>query len=60
MLKLSIDKDGNITNTFYPMMQNDNYTYINSGEKGKEQLELLKELSINTVVSDDYVVTELK
>lgn len=60
MLKLSIDKDGNITNTFYPMMQDDNYTYINSGEKGKEQLELLKELSINTVVSDDYVVTELK
>ena len=60
MLKLSIDKEGNIVNTFYPMMQNDNYTYINSGEKGKEQLELLKSLSINAVVSDDYVVTEIK
>ena len=60
MLKLSIDKNGNIINTFYPMMQEDNFTYINSGENGKKQLESLKNLSINTVISDDYVLTELK
>ena len=60
MLKLSIDKEGNLTNVFYPMMQRDNFTYINSGEDGRSQLELLRKLSINTVISDDFVVTELK
>lgn len=60
MLKFSIDKEGNITNVFYPMMQSENFTYINSGEKGKDQLESLRNLSINAKISDDYVVTESK
>ncbi|MBQ5837200.1 MAG: CapA family protein [Clostridia bacterium] len=60
MLKFSIDKDGNIKNVFYPMMQRDNFTYINSGENGKTQFESLRSLSINAEISDDYVVTESK
>ena len=60
MLKLSIDKDGNIQNVFYPMMQAGNFTYINSGEKGKSQFELLKSLCLNAQISDDYVVFETK
>ena len=60
MMKFSIDKDGNIKNVFYPMMQRDNFTYINSGENGKTQFESLKSLSINAEISDDYVVTESK
>lgn len=60
MLKFSIGKDGSITNVFYPMMQRDNFTYINSGEDGRSQFELLERLSINTKISDDFVVTESK
>ena len=60
MLKVSIDEDGNLTNVFYPMMQNDNFTYINSGEAGKSQLELLRSLCINAKISDDFIVTEDK
>lgn len=58
MLKTSIDSDGGISNVFYPMMQKDNFTYINSGENGASQLELLRSLLINAKISDDYVVTE--
>ncbi len=60
MLKFTIGKEGEITNVFYPMMQEDNFTYINSGEKGKVQFAELKQLLINAEVSDDYVVTEPK
>ena len=60
MLKLTIDKSGNIENVFYPMMQEDNFTYINSGEKGQKQLDQLKSLLINAKISDDYIVTEEK
>ncbi|MBQ8896598.1 MAG: CapA family protein [Clostridia bacterium] len=59
MLKTSITPDGEIKNVYYPMMQKDNFTYINSGEAGKSQFELLKSLLINTEISDDYVVTEI-
>ncbi len=58
MLKTSITPEGEIKNVFYPMMQKDNFTYINSGEKGKEQFALLKSLLINAEISDEYEVTE--
>ena len=60
MLKTTINADGTIGNVYYPMMQKDNFTYINSGEKGKSQFELLKSLLINAEISDDYTVTEPK
>lgn len=59
MLKTSINPDGTIENSYFPMMQKDNLTYINSGEKGKSQFELLKSLLINAAISEDYKVTEL-
>ena len=58
MLKTSIDPEGQISNIFYPMMQKDNFTYINSGEKGASQLAQLRSLLINAKISDDYAVTE--
>lgn len=58
MLKTSISSDGELTNVFYPMMQAGNFTYINSGEEGAEQLEELLNISINADISDDYTVTE--
>lgn len=60
MLKAVFKPDGSIENTFYPMMQEGNFTYINDGEKGKSQLELLKSISINVNIADDFVVTPKK
>ncbi len=60
MLKTTITPEGELVNTFYPMKQTNSFTFINSGEKGKEQMELLLELAINTDISDDYIVTEAK
>lgn len=60
MLKSTITPDGELINTFYPMKQTNSFTFINSGEKGKEQMELLLELAINTDIAEDYVVTESK
>ena len=57
MLKTTITPDGEIINHFYPMMQKNNFTYINSGEEGKGQLDLLKSLLINAEISDVYEVT---
>ncbi len=57
MLKMSISDDGKIENTFYPMMQTGNFTSINSGDSGKEQLSLLRSLLINAKISDDFVIT---
>ena len=58
MYKLTINEDGEMINVFYPMMQTSNFTYINSGEKGAQQLAQLRSLLINAEISDDYVVTE--
>ncbi len=58
MLKTSITPEGEIINHFYPMMQKGNFTYINSGEEGKSQFELLKSLLINASISEDYKITE--
>ncbi len=60
MLKTTINPDGELINTFYPMKQTNSFTFINSGEKGKSQMELLLSLAINTDIADDYVVTEAK
>ncbi len=58
MLKTNISDDGEFTNTFYPLMHKDNFTYINSGEKGESQLAELRGLLINAEVSDDYTVID--
>ena len=58
MLKTSISQDGKIDNVYYPMMQKNNFTYINYGEDGKNQLEELRNISYNAKISDDFVVTE--
>ncbi len=58
MLKTSIDSEGNFKNVYYPMMQKDNFTYINSGEKGVAQFQQLRDLCINCEVSDEYEVIE--
>lgn len=60
MLKTTITSEGDIVNTFYPMKQTNSFTFINLGEKGKAQMELLLELAINTDISEDYIVTEAK
>ncbi len=60
MLKVNISDDGEITNVFYPMMQSGNFTYINSGEDGASQFELLKEISINVNITEDFIVTDPK
>jgi len=60
MLKTTISPGGELTNTFYPMKQTNSFTFINSGEKGKDQMDLLLQLAINTDISDDFVVTEAK
>lgn len=60
MLKTTINADGELINTFYPMKQTNSFTFINSGEKGKSQMELLLSLAINTEIAEDYVVTESK
>ena len=60
MLKFNISDDGEITNTFYPMMQVKNMTYINSGEEGASQLEDLRNISININIGDDFIVTDPK
>jgi poly-gamma-glutamate synthesis protein (capsule biosynthesis protein) len=60
MLKVSISPEGDLTNVYYPMMQADNFTYINSGADGEAQLNELKGLLINAHISDDYTVTEKK
>ncbi len=57
MLKVAISQDGKIENIYYPMMQKNNFTYINSGEDGKNQLDLLRKISFNSKISDDFVVT---
>ena len=57
MLKLTINEDGSLKNTFYPLIHESNFTRINSGEQGKDQMDLLKKLLINAVISDDYVIT---
>lgn len=57
MVKMSVSPEGEITNMFYPMMQQNNFTYINSGESGEKQLELLKKLLINAEIADDFTVT---
>ena len=60
MLKTTISNDGELINTFYPMKQTNSFTFINSGEKGKEQMDLLLSLAINTDIAEDFVVTEAK
>ncbi|MBO5785814.1 MAG: CapA family protein [Clostridia bacterium] len=57
MLKTTITPEGQIINRLFPMMQERNFTYINSGEKGESQLALLRSLLINAEISDDYEVT---
>ena len=58
MLKTNISDEGEFTNTFYPLMHKDNFTYINSGESGESQFAELKGLLLNSDISDDYIVTE--
>lgn len=58
MLKTSISDDGEFTNVFYPLMNESNFTYINSGERGAEQLAELKSLLINAEITDEFVVKE--
>lgn len=58
MLKTSISQEGKIDNVYYPMMQKNNFTYINYGEDGKNQLAELRNISYNAKISDDFVVTE--
>jgi poly-gamma-glutamate synthesis protein (capsule biosynthesis protein) len=58
MLKTNISDEGEFTNTFYPLMHKDNFTYINSGENGEAQFAELKSLLLNSDISDDYIVTE--
>ncbi len=58
MLKVSISEEGDIENTFYPLMHSSNHTYLNDGENGKKQLDKLRELSPKAIISDDFKVTE--
>ncbi len=58
MLNVSISDEGEIENTFYPLMHSSNFTYINDGEEGKEQLASLRALSPKAVISDEFIVTE--
>lgn len=58
MLKTNISDEGEFTNTFYPLMHKDNFTYINSGENGEAQFAELKSLLLNSDISDYYIVTE--
>lgn len=58
MLKTTITPEGEMINKYYPMMQERNFTYINSGEKGESQLALLRSLLVNAKISEDYTVTE--
>ncbi len=60
MLKTNISDDGEFTNTFYPLMHKNNFTYINSGDEGVGQFTELKSLLINANISDEYIVTEAK
>ena len=57
MVKMAINADGTLENTFYPLMHNANYTIINDGEAGASQLNLLKRLLINAEISDDFIIT---
>ena len=58
MLRMGISPDGNIENTYYPMMQTGNRTYINTGSSGDKQLARLRRLLINAEISDEFIVTE--
>jgi poly-gamma-glutamate synthesis protein (capsule biosynthesis protein) len=56
VLKTNISDDGELTNTFYPIMHKSNYTYLTTGEEGIQQLNLLKSLLINAMIDDEYIV----
>ncbi len=56
VLKTNISDDGVLTNTFYPVMHKNNYTYLTTGEEGIQQLNLLKSLLINAMIDDEFVV----
>ncbi|MBO4453315.1 MAG: CapA family protein [Clostridia bacterium] len=56
LVKTVIGNDGTLTNKYFTLIHENNYTVINSGSEGKNQLERLRRISVNAVIDDDFTV----
>lgn len=58
MIKITIDENGELSQTIYPMMQSNTFTHFTEGSEREQQMALLRKISINAVIADDGTLSE--